>query len=188
GATLLREVRRSYDQLGRLIREEQPVVLGGGAAPGGALEEIWSYAAGRESQLAYTKRTGAPDAQGGSAPYQRIFAYESLSGRLTSVTDALGNASILEYHPGTDYLKAVVRHVLDGATSGSVDYRAEYEVDSLGRTVKLRECGDGTLAASGKPQHEFFYNTLGFTDRYVDPLGREQAFHVDALGRVVQHV
>jgi RHS repeat-associated protein len=182
GTTLV-DVAKAYDQLGRVIREERQAILSGGTVlPGASHVSIWRYADQKASQIAFAKATGHP------AAHVVDYGYELVGGRLESITDSLGNSRSLEYHPGTDYVKAVVRHVIDGAGPGSVDYRTEYAVDPLGQVTEIEDRGDGTVQSPEYLVHHLAYNSLGMTDRYVDPMGREQVYLPDALGRLIEHV
>jgi RHS repeat-associated protein len=111
----------------------------------------------------------------------QTFGYD-LDGRLLQVDDNGGNQVGYGYHSGTDALRFVRRSEADGAGGSPRVFETHYEVDSLGRAVKVKE------GAQNQIEHVFAYTSLGRVDRYTDPAGRVQTFLTDALGRLVEHV
>ncbi|NLE80189.1 MAG: hypothetical protein GX610_11510, partial [Rhodococcus sp.] len=180
GTTTFVDVERTYDQLGRLMREEQHAIRANGTPISGeSAIRAWRYAAGRESQLEFVRR------KAGSGNDTETYSYDSTSGRLTYVEDDVGNRTTFEYHALTDHVKAVTRRLKDGQNGNqNVDYRSEYLVDALGRVKEVHEKGTTSTALV----HAFAYNSFGHTDHYTDPLQKSQTFLTDALGRLARHV
>ncbi|MBK8097134.1 MAG: hypothetical protein IPK26_08505 [Planctomycetes bacterium] len=164
-----REVR--YDQLDRQIWQSDSV-LGFGS---GARRAAWRYQDGKASQLHSVEQTGVGP---------RLYTYWSGSGFLKQVQDtfAAGNRVAYDYHGNTPFVQKVTRTDADGTGSATKTYETFYDVDGHGRTIRVRE-GVGTQL-----EHEYFFNSLGLVDRYLDPMDRQQKFLPDALGRLVEHV
>jgi RHS repeat-associated protein len=168
----------AYDELGRLMRTADEVLLqlGGIPTPPAEHVRIWAYQAGRASLLAYTENTAT------TSTNERVTYTYDTHARLTQVLDAAGNHVDTEYHPGTTFPSAVTRSLVD-SLSATVAYRTEFVVDEFGRTIERRVLG----TSSAPLTYTYAYSSLGQTDKMVDPRGVTETMLHDAFGRVVEH-
>lgn len=114
--------------------------------------------------------------------HSTVFAYDAL-GRQTRQTDALGNVTTASFdvNPATGVTRAVA--------TGPTGYVTIYEMDELGRIVRLLDNGDPTQVEKTDPDRvlrHVAYNELGKAVSETDENGLVTHFVYDSLGRLIE--
>jgi RHS repeat-associated protein len=173
---LLADRERRYDQIDRLIWQHDNARLraidASGTSSAGDHYTAWKYGAGKTAQLDTVERTGA-----GVTSY----IYDSTTGFLKKLIGSLGDEVEYFYHSNTPFLREVKRTDADPEGGDRVTYTF-YDADPFGRTTAIK------IGQTSQLVHAYAYDSLGRVDKYTDPMGREQKFLPDAMGRIVEHV
>jgi RHS repeat-associated protein len=155
GGTLAQKTVAEYDALGRALRTTRYDLAG----------------TGNLVSLSYHSPDGTISGTVDPAGNVTRYAYDSF-GRLSSVTDALGNAASKEY----DKRGLVTREASSG--SGGITVATQYAYDNDGRvTAKKAETGTGTFDTS------YVLDALGNPLSVTDADGNVTAYGYDLRGK-----
>jgi RHS repeat-associated protein len=194
GAVTLTTSAMVYDEMGRQVLDRDVIVGASNPSdPASSNSTAWQYGSGKETQVQSIHRTGVASIQ------YTYFASGPAAG-LLNTTNFGGSTNQHVYHGDTAFLSRVDRHDADPA--GTRHTAIEYDVNAFGQVKQLREMntggalalpwhGNGTVPGPSQANfllHQYFYNSHGRVDRYLDPMYREQRFLADGRARLVEHV